>query len=126
MYLRKNIKFLRESTGKTQKDLSDAIGMKSHQIIGKYETGKATPPIDVLEEIAKYFGVDLQSLMFGNLETGEKAAMNQAGDKNRMQRLLEKELDRLEALEQKIKANGQIMDTIRKIDPDLAKAIEES
>jgi transcriptional regulator with XRE-family HTH domain len=126
MYLRKNIKFLRESTGKTQKDLSDAIGMKSHQIIGKYETGKATPPIDVLEEIAKYFGVDLQSLMFGNLETGEKVEVNQVVDKNRMQRLLEKELDRLEALEQKIKANGQIMETIRKIDPDLAKAIEES
>lgn len=124
MYLRKNIKFLRESSGKTQKDLSDAIGMKSHQIIGKYETGKATPPLDVIEEIAKYFGIDLQSLMFTNLENGEKVEVNQVGDQSRVQRLIEKELDRLEAMERKIKANGQIMDEIRKIDPDLAKAID--
>lgn len=124
MYLKKNIKYLRESSGKTQKDLSDAIGMKSHQIIGKYETGKAKPPLDVIEKIAAFFGVELQDLMFTNLQTGEKAD-SRVVEKDRVTRLLEKELDRLEALEAKIKANKEVMNTIRKIDPDLARDLEE-
>ena len=123
MYLKKNIKYLRESSGKTQKDLSDAIGMKSHQIVGKYETGKAMPPLDVIEKIAAFFGVELQALMFTNLEIGEKAD-GRVVEKDRVTRLLEKELDRLEALEAKIKGNKEVMNTIRKIDPDLAKDLE--
>lgn len=42
----------------------------------------------------------------------------------RVVKLLEKELDRLEALEKKIKANKEVMNTIRKIDPDLARDLE--
>jgi hypothetical protein len=63
--------------------------------------------------------------MFTNLETGENVD-SRAVVKDRVTRLLEKELDRLEALEGKIKANKQIMDQIRKIDPDLAKDIEQT
>lgn len=62
--------------------------------------------------------------MFTNLEAGEKAEGRAVGE-DRVTRLLEKELDRLEALEAKIKANKEVMNTIRKIDPDLAKDLEE-
>lgn len=125
MFIGKNIKSLRKEKKLTQKEFAEVLGMKSNTIIGKYEDGKVIPPVEVLEKIAEQFGVDLQDLMFTNLETGEKVE-NKKVDQDRMQRLIAKELDRLEALERKIKANGQIMDTIRKIDPDLAKAIEES
>ena len=124
MFIKKNIKLLRENGKLTQKEFADILGLKSHTIIGKYEKGEISPPLEMLTKIAEHFGVDLQDLMFTNLETGEKVE-NKKGDQDRMQRLIAKELDRLEALEQKIKANGQIMDTIRKIDPDLAKALEE-
>ena len=78
-----------------------------------------------MAKISEHFRVDLQSLMFTNLETGENVD-SRAVVKDRVTRLLEKELDRLEALEGKIKANKQIMDQIRKIDPDLAKDIEQT
>lgn len=125
MFIGKNIKFLRKNGKLTQKELSVVLGMKSNTIIGKYEDDKVKPGVEILEKIAEHFGVNLQDLMFTNLETGEKVD-NRGVEKDRMTRLLEKELDRLEALEAKIKRNKQIMEQIRKIDPDLAEAIEQT
>lgn len=123
MYLSKNIKHLRKVSKLTQKEFAESIGLKSATIIGKYEDGQVVTPMEVLMKISDKYGVDLQSLMFTNLETGEKAE-GRVVEKDRVTRLLEKELDRLEALEGKIKKNKAIMDTIRKIDPDLAKDLE--
>lgn len=125
MFIGKNIKFLRKNAKLTQKELSTVLGMKSNTIIGKYEENKVKPGVEVLEKIAAHFGVDLQDLMFIDLETGQKVE-GRVVEKDRVTRLLEKELDRLEELEQKIKANKRIMDEIRRIDPDLAKAIEQT
>lgn len=125
MFIGKNIKFLRKNAKFTQKELSTVLGMKSNTIIGKYEENKVKPGVEVLEKIAAHFGVDLQDLMFTDLETGQKVE-GRVVEKDRVTRLLEKELDRLEELEQKIKANKRIMDEIRRIDPDLAKAIEQT
>jgi transcriptional regulator with XRE-family HTH domain len=123
MYLSKNIRFLRESTGKTQKDISDLIGMKSHQIIGKYETDRADPPIEVIQKLAECFGVSMEELMFKDIAREPRQAPV-AENTPRMIRLMEKELDRLEQLEQQIKGNPKIMDQIKKIDPGLYESLD--
>ncbi len=125
MYFRKNIKLLRKNAKFTQLELAEAIGLKSNTIIGKYEDGKATPPIETLEQIATLFKVPLVDLMFTDLEAGTKAE-SRVGDKDRITRLLEKELDRLEALEKEIKETPGALEALRKIAPELVKKIEES
>lgn len=124
MFLGKNIKYLRKVKKLTQKDIADVLEV-THQMVSHYESGSTSPQVDVVQKIANFLGVELKDLMFTNLETGEKAE-GRVVEKDRVTRLLEKELDRLEALEGKIKANKQIMDQIRKIDPDLAKDIEQT
>lgn len=101
MFIKKNIKFLRETNRLAQKDLADLVGLKSHTIIGKYEKGGANPPLEILNKISEYFDVDLQNLMFTDLETGEKVD-GRVVEKDRVTRLLEKELDRLELVKQKM------------------------
>lgn len=123
MYLSRNITYLRKIKKVTQKELADALGLKSHTTIGKWEDESTKPSLDQLEELAAYFGVDLQTLMFKHLETG-KEIENKVGDKDRVVRLLEKELDRLEALEKEILETPGALEALRKIAPELAKKIE--
>lgn len=123
MHLRQNIKFLRKTAKVTQKELAESIGLKSNTIIGKYEEGKAKPPIDVIEKIADFFQVGLQDLMFTDLQTGTKEE-SRVGDKDRVMRLLEKELDRLEEMERELKETPGALDALRKVAPELVKKIE--
>lgn len=125
MFIKKNIRLLREGYKLTQKELSDLVGLKSHTIIGKYEKGTANPPLEILTKMAVYFNVDLQDLMFTDLETGEKE-LKRVGEKDRVMRLLEKELDRLEALEKELKETPGALDALRKIAPGLVKKIEQN
>lgn len=125
MFFVKNIKHLRKVRKLTQKDLAEALGMKSHQIVSRYEDGSVSPQLDVIQKIADFLGVELQELMFTDLEAGTKAE-SRVGDKDRITRLLEKELDRLEALEKEIKETPGALEALRKIAPELVKKIEES
>lgn len=54
----KNLKFLRTRRGLTQKELAARLGVKP-PVIGAYEEERATPPLDTLLEIAKFFEVSL-------------------------------------------------------------------
>lgn len=123
MHLSKNIKHLRKSSKMTQKELAESIGLKSATIIGKYEDNQVIPPVEVIQKLAQYFGYDLQALMFTNLESGTKEE-SRIGDKDRVMRLLEKELDRLEEMERELKETPGALDALRKVAPELVKKIE--
>ncbi|KAJ50045.1 transcriptional regulator with XRE-family HTH domain [Clostridium tetanomorphum] len=56
------IKSLRKNNGLTQSDLANMI-KKSTITIRKYESGDITPPLDVLNNIAKVLGVTVNDLL---------------------------------------------------------------
>lgn len=56
------LRMLRESVGLTQEDLSKALGI-SRTRLASYEQGQREPNIELLEEIADYFNVDLDYLI---------------------------------------------------------------
>lgn len=63
MYLKKNIKFLRERHGKmTQGNLAKIIG-KSRSAISSYEDGRAEPDVNTLAAVATHFNVTIDQLV---------------------------------------------------------------
>ncbi len=56
------IKTIRAQKGLSQKELGERLGV-SQQMIGQWETGKASPKIETLEKIAKVLDVDIFSLV---------------------------------------------------------------
>lgn len=52
------IKTLRHAKGMTQQQIADAIGMNRATLCG-YETGRRTPRLPDLQQIAEFFGVGL-------------------------------------------------------------------
>ena len=65
----KRLKWLREKSGKTQKEVSEIIGV-SQQYYGRFEKGTAEPNIETLAKISKLFDENLDFL-FGtyNMDT---------------------------------------------------------
>lgn len=57
--LGRQIKQSRESSGLTQADLANQLDV-SRQMIGRYETGRDAPAVDVLVEIARILEVEFQ------------------------------------------------------------------
>lgn len=55
-------KSLRQSSGCTQQELADKIGI-SRSTIGMYETGAREPDFETLEVIADFFNVDIDYLL---------------------------------------------------------------
>jgi transcriptional regulator with XRE-family HTH domain len=58
----RNIKFLRKKNGLTQDDLARKTGI-SRSKIGSYEEGRALPKLDLLQFIAGYFNLDLDTMV---------------------------------------------------------------
>lgn len=56
------LRTLREAKGMTQKELADALG-RSQQAIHFWETGRQSPPYDVLPALAAVFGLDYNALV---------------------------------------------------------------
>lgn len=52
----------------TQKDLADKLD-KTHVTVGDYERGRATPPLSIILELCEIFDVDLQTIVFHDMET---------------------------------------------------------
>ncbi|WP_446455613.1 S24 family peptidase [Tuanshanicoccus yangjingiae] len=59
----KNLKYLREKNAMEQMELANLLGKKSSSSISEWESGKYTPKIGVLSEIANIFHVELDDLM---------------------------------------------------------------
>lgn len=63
----KNLKYLREKHGLEQIDLAHQLGRKSASSISEWESGRYTPKIKVLSEIASIFNVDIDDMMSRDL-----------------------------------------------------------
>ena len=63
MELKNKISKLRIAANLSQKDLAQKLGI-SQQALNKWENGNAIPDLEHLIQIAKYFGVTLDSLVF--------------------------------------------------------------
>ena len=63
----KNLKFLRKRKNLTQKDLSEILGI-SLQAVKMMETEQFKPSTDTLIKIRNYFEVNLDDLIFVDLE----------------------------------------------------------
>lgn len=64
----KNIRFLREKRGLKQNELGNQICI-SQPNISQYEGGKKTLPLDRIVQISNFFNVELESLMFQELDS---------------------------------------------------------
>lgn len=59
----KNLKYLRGKSGMEQIDLAYQLGRKSSSSISEWESGKYTPKVGILSEIANIFDVDMDDMM---------------------------------------------------------------
>ena len=70
MSFSQSLKKLRLEKGLTQSQLAEALGI-SKSAISMYECGNREPELDVLEQFADFFGVDLNAL------AGREALVNE-------------------------------------------------
>ncbi|MBQ9930931.1 MAG: helix-turn-helix domain-containing protein [Firmicutes bacterium] len=69
------IKSLRVEKGLTQNQLADLLGV-SHKAVSKWETGKGFPDLSLLPALSAHFGVDLEKLLCGELDSGNPTGGN--------------------------------------------------
>ena len=62
--INKNITALRKQAGISQKSLANRLNV-SNQAVSKWETGKCCPDIELLPELAAFFGVSIDKLLLG-------------------------------------------------------------
>lgn len=73
MKINEQIAYLRRERGMTQEQLATALGV-TNQSVSKWESGQNCPDIQLLPEIASFFGVTIDSLM-GHAEPGSLSDM---------------------------------------------------
>lgn len=66
----KNIRFLRKQKGWGQDELARRIG-KSESAIQMWESDKRSPTMGTAEELTKIFDIDINTLIYKDLQTGE-------------------------------------------------------
>ncbi|MBR6004886.1 MAG: helix-turn-helix transcriptional regulator [Clostridia bacterium] len=71
IYFSETIRRLRKERGMTQEALSDILGV-SFQAVSKWERGESYPDIEILPDIADYFGVSVDELLGVNRAENEK------------------------------------------------------
>lgn len=64
----RNLKFLRAKEALTQREFAERLGLKQASV-GAYEEGRATPPLNVLSDLARLFKVSLDNLINHDLST---------------------------------------------------------
>lgn len=72
MTLAKNIRYLRRKRNWSQEDLAEKLGKKSYTTIQKWESGVGDPTFNTLQDLARVFGVDIDSLANADLELDGK------------------------------------------------------
>lgn len=109
MFFAANIKYLRSVKGVNQSDLGEAMGVTPSTVAG-WETGKSSPHFQVLLKLREYFQVDLESLVYRDLQktTSQENIRDIATDAGitSLVRLLFDQLkEKIEALERRIEKN---------------------
>ena len=75
IYFSENIKRLRKERNLTQEALADFLGV-SFQAVSKWERGESYPDIEMLPEIAVYFGVSVDELLGVNRAQNEQEILS--------------------------------------------------
>ena len=75
IYFSENIKRLRKERDLTQEALADFLGV-SFQAVSKWERGESYPDIEMLPEIAVYFGVSVDDLLGVNRAQNEQEILS--------------------------------------------------
>lgn len=75
MTLAKNIRYLRRKRNWSQEDLAEKLGKKSYTTIQKWESGVGDPTFKTLQDLARVFGVDIDSLANADLELDGKESI---------------------------------------------------
>ena len=69
MYFKENVRFLRKLKGVSQNEFADDLGYKSFTTVQKWEDGTSYPSLPVVSQIAEYFGVSLEMLVYSDLSS---------------------------------------------------------
>jgi transcriptional regulator with XRE-family HTH domain len=67
----KNIRFLRENAGWTQRELAGKLQVKT-PVIGSYEEGRSIPPVLMVLKIADLFKIDLEAILRLDISSNTK------------------------------------------------------
>ena len=59
-----NLKILRQTKGLTQEQVAERIHL-TRQAISNYESGKNQPGVDVLQDLARVYGVGVEDIIYG-------------------------------------------------------------
>lgn len=70
-----NIAVLRKQKGITQEELAKKLNI-SNQAVSKWESGKCCPDIEILPELASFFGVSIDILLLGECSVDTKVSLN--------------------------------------------------
>ena len=109
MFFGINIKYLRALKGLTQTDLAEVMKVTASAVAG-WESGKSSPHFQVLLQLHDYFQVDLERLVYHDLQKGVAEGIpvhaspnTKAGSNLRLMELYEELKGRMEALENRVK-----------------------
>lgn len=67
----KNIRYLRKKRNMSQKRLGELTG-KTESAIQMWETDKRSPTMGTVKNLSEIFGIDINTLVYTDLETGNK------------------------------------------------------
>ena len=69
MFFKENVRFLRKLKGVSQNEFADELGYKSFTTVQKWEDGTSYPSLPVVSQIAEYFQVSLEMLVYSDLSS---------------------------------------------------------
>ncbi len=78
----RNLRFLRSREGNTQREFAERLEIKQ-STLGAYEEGRATPPLNVLSDVARLFKVSLDNLINADLSTVAEKSWRVSGKQKR-------------------------------------------
>ena len=67
MFFKENVRFLRKLKGISQNEFADILGYKSFTTVQKWEDGTSYPSLPVVSQIADFFHVSLEMLVYSDL-----------------------------------------------------------
>ena len=133
-HISKNLRYLRESLGKSKSWVGREIG-RSSTVVADYEAGKVSPPVEILMKYAELFEVKPGDLIDRDLETegpseklSEQSSRTNRSRVEREKDLLHQELDlRLEEiriLHESIRKKPEALAELKALDPELYEELE--
>lgn len=81
MILSKNIRYLRKSKKMSQGKLAELLN-KSESAIQMWETDKRSPIMGTVQQLCDIFDIDMNTIVYTDLETGKKSADGYMDDSN--------------------------------------------